>query len=146
MIRVLLVLGLVACDREAREGAAPAPSPPPPPRVLIPRPSASLHAIAPVEHDDDVVDDGPPDDEGTAADDDATDNELIADHHPTDREAIAIADHQAVAIADKAVHDQAIAETTDRDVDDIPDVLDKCPDIPEDEDGSEDIDGCPDPR
>jgi hypothetical protein len=33
----------------------------------------------------------------------------------------------------------------DRDGDGIPDDLDKCPDAPEDRDGFEDEDGCPDP-
>ena len=33
----------------------------------------------------------------------------------------------------------------DRDVDDLPDVADRCPDAPEDTGGFEDNDGCPDP-
>jgi hypothetical protein len=37
------------------------------------------------------------------------------------------------------------APTTDRDGDGIPDPVDKCPDDPEDFDGFEDADGCPDP-
>ena len=32
----------------------------------------------------------------------------------------------------------------DRDADGVPDVLDRCPDVPEDRDGFEDSDGCPD--
>jgi outer membrane protein OmpA-like peptidoglycan-associated protein len=39
----------------------------------------------------------------------------------------------------------AKAKTSDRDGDGIPDGLDKCPDEPEDKDGFEDEDGCPDP-
>jgi outer membrane protein OmpA-like peptidoglycan-associated protein len=35
-------------------------------------------------------------------------------------------------------------KTPDRDKDSIPDSLDKCPDVPEDKDGFEDSDGCPD--
>ncbi len=35
--------------------------------------------------------------------------------------------------------------TKDRDGDGIPDVLDRCPDQPEDKDGFQDEDGCPDP-
>jgi outer membrane protein OmpA-like peptidoglycan-associated protein len=38
-----------------------------------------------------------------------------------------------------------LAKITDRDGDGIPDELDKCPDEPEDKDGFEDEDGCPDP-
>jgi len=34
---------------------------------------------------------------------------------------------------------------TDRDHDGIPDAMDKCPDDPEDKDGFQDDDGCPDP-
>jgi hypothetical protein len=42
--------------------------------------------------------------------------------------------------------DVAITEDEpDTDVDDIPDVEDRCPDAPEDNDGFADIDGCPDP-
>jgi OmpA-OmpF porin, OOP family len=37
------------------------------------------------------------------------------------------------------------AETQDRDKDGIPDDADRCPDEPEDKDGTEDFDGCPDP-
>ena len=37
------------------------------------------------------------------------------------------------------------AETQDRDKDGIPDDADRCPDQPEDKDGTEDFDGCPDP-
>ena len=37
------------------------------------------------------------------------------------------------------------AKVSDRDGDGIPDDLDKCPDEPEDKDGFEDEDGCPDP-
>ncbi len=37
------------------------------------------------------------------------------------------------------------AKISDRDGDGIPDELDKCPDDPEDKDGFEDEDGCPDP-
>ncbi len=36
-------------------------------------------------------------------------------------------------------------EATDRDKDGIPDDADRCPDQPEDKDGTEDFDGCPDP-
>ena len=38
-----------------------------------------------------------------------------------------------------------MAKISDRDGDGIPDELDKCPDQPEDKDGFEDEDGCPDP-
>ena len=38
-----------------------------------------------------------------------------------------------------------VAKVSDRDGDGIPDNLDKCPDDPEDKDGFEDEDGCPDP-
>jgi outer membrane protein OmpA-like peptidoglycan-associated protein len=38
-----------------------------------------------------------------------------------------------------------LAKIADRDGDGIPDELDKCPDEPEDKDGFEDEDGCPDP-
>jgi outer membrane protein OmpA-like peptidoglycan-associated protein len=38
-----------------------------------------------------------------------------------------------------------LAEHPDRDGDGIPDVVDRCPDEPEDKDGFEDKDGCPDP-
>jgi outer membrane protein OmpA-like peptidoglycan-associated protein len=38
-----------------------------------------------------------------------------------------------------------LAQIKDRDGDGIPDELDKCPDEPEDKDGFEDEDGCPDP-
>jgi outer membrane protein OmpA-like peptidoglycan-associated protein len=38
-----------------------------------------------------------------------------------------------------------LAKISDRDGDGIPDELDKCPDEPEDKDGFEDEDGCPDP-
>jgi outer membrane protein OmpA-like peptidoglycan-associated protein len=38
-----------------------------------------------------------------------------------------------------------VAKISDRDGDGIPDDLDKCPDEPEDKDGFEDEDGCPDP-
>jgi OmpA-OmpF porin, OOP family len=38
-----------------------------------------------------------------------------------------------------------VTQTNDRDGDGIPDNLDKCPDEPEDFDGFEDADGCPDP-
>jgi outer membrane protein OmpA-like peptidoglycan-associated protein len=38
-----------------------------------------------------------------------------------------------------------LAKIMDRDGDGIPDELDKCPDQPEDKDGFEDEDGCPDP-
>ncbi len=37
------------------------------------------------------------------------------------------------------------AEAQDRDHDGIPDDADRCPDQPEDKDGNEDFDGCPDP-
>jgi hypothetical protein len=36
-------------------------------------------------------------------------------------------------------------QMADRDGDGVPDDLDKCPDAPEDRDGFEDDDGCPDP-
>ena len=39
----------------------------------------------------------------------------------------------------------ACAHTADRDHDGIPDSADLCPDDPEDRDGYEDSDGCPDP-
>ena len=39
----------------------------------------------------------------------------------------------------------AKARTSDRDGDGVPDAFDKCPDEPEDVDGFEDEDGCPDP-
>jgi len=39
----------------------------------------------------------------------------------------------------------AVAVIADRDHDGIPDALDKCPDQPEDFDGFQDADGCPDP-
>jgi outer membrane protein OmpA-like peptidoglycan-associated protein len=39
----------------------------------------------------------------------------------------------------------AVVEQPDRDGDKIPDALDRCPDEPEDHDGFEDEDGCPDP-
>ncbi len=38
----------------------------------------------------------------------------------------------------------AVEVEDDRDSDDIPDVVDRCPDQPEDIDGFEDNDGCPD--
>ena len=38
-----------------------------------------------------------------------------------------------------------VPDTTDRDHDGVPDALDKCPDVPEDKDGFEDKDGCPEP-
>ncbi len=38
-----------------------------------------------------------------------------------------------------------IPDTVDRDKDGVPDALDKCPDVPEDKDGFEDKDGCPEP-
>lgn len=41
--------------------------------------------------------------------------------------------------------DTHVAVTPDRDHDGIPDSVDKCPDQPEDIDGFEDSDGCPDP-
>jgi OOP family OmpA-OmpF porin len=37
-----------------------------------------------------------------------------------------------------------VAASTDRDGDGIPDEVDQCPDVPEDKDGFEDQDGCPD--
>ena len=37
-----------------------------------------------------------------------------------------------------------VALSTDRDGDGIPDEIDQCPDVPEDKDGFEDQDGCPD--
>ncbi len=36
-------------------------------------------------------------------------------------------------------------DTADRDHDGVPDSIDKCPDVPEDKDGFQDKDGCPDP-
>jgi OmpA-OmpF porin, OOP family len=39
---------------------------------------------------------------------------------------------------------QVVALSTDRDGDGIPDEVDQCPDVPEDKDGFEDQDGCPD--
>ncbi len=39
---------------------------------------------------------------------------------------------------------QIVALSTDRDGDGIPDEVDQCPDVPEDKDGFEDQDGCPD--
>src|SRR5262249_52485441 len=36
-------------------------------------------------------------------------------------------------------------DTRDRDKDGVPDNRDKCPDVPEDRDGYQDDDGCPDP-
>jgi OmpA-OmpF porin, OOP family len=39
---------------------------------------------------------------------------------------------------------QVVALTTDRDGDGIPDDIDQCPDVPEDKDGFQDEDGCPD--
>ncbi len=38
-----------------------------------------------------------------------------------------------------------VSETRDRDGDGISDVVDRCPDEPEDRDGFDDDDGCPDP-
>jgi outer membrane protein OmpA-like peptidoglycan-associated protein len=37
-----------------------------------------------------------------------------------------------------------VRDSRDRDKDGVPDQLDKCPDVPEDQDGFEDRDGCPD--
>jgi len=41
--------------------------------------------------------------------------------------------------------DIAVVSDGDRDSDGVPDVVDKCPDVPEDINGFEDTDGCPDP-
>ncbi len=38
-----------------------------------------------------------------------------------------------------------VPDTRDRDHDGVPDNIDKCPDVPEDKDGFQDKDGCPDP-
>jgi outer membrane protein OmpA-like peptidoglycan-associated protein len=38
-----------------------------------------------------------------------------------------------------------VPDTADRDKDGVPDSTDKCPDVPEDKDGFQDKDGCPDP-
>jgi len=125
MMRVLLVLGLVACGREAREDTRASPTPAP--RVMNSRPSPppALSAVVPLVDDEDA-DEAPVDDEPIAADDE---------------------DREAVATVDKPTSEKTTGagdHTTDHDVDDIPDELDKCPDVPEGSD-DDDIDGCPEP-
>jgi len=77
------------------------------------------------DDDADALDHAPCEADGSSNDDD--DDCIPIDSTP---------DHKAVAVADD--------HTTDRDFDDIPDELDKCPDVPESSD-DEDIDGCPEP-
>ena len=57
---------------------------------------------------------------------------------------VQIADRNARAAYRLSPRDKCTAPG-DRDHDGIPDDLDKCPDQPEDKDGFEDADGCPDP-
>jgi hypothetical protein len=135
MIRVLLVLGLVACDREAREETRPVAAPRP---IARPSPAPALPAIAPVEADD--VDVGPTDYDVIADEDGSAGDEAVDDNRAPNPSAVAVADRPT---GDKPT--VADDDTTDHDVDDIPDELDKCPDVPENVDGFEDIDGCPEP-
>jgi len=61
---------------------------------------------------------------------------------------IALRDPRQNKPTEQAVAEAAAAEppkSQDRDGDGIPDDVDKCPDDPEDKDGFEDTDGCPDP-
>ncbi len=53
--------------------------------------------------------------------------------------------HAAVVLMPLPAPEPVPAPIGDRDGDGIPDDVDKCPDEPEDKDGFEDADGCPDP-
>ena len=53
--------------------------------------------------------------------------------------------HPAFIAPIQVRHGHAVASGGDRDGDGVPDDVDKCPDEPEDRDGFEDDDGCPDP-
>ena len=55
-----------------------------------------------------------------------------------------IAEHNAQVAIDKSPKARCV-DTGDRDGDGIKDNVDKCPDDPEDKDGFQDADGCPDP-
>lgn len=116
---MLLVLGLVACDREAREVAPVRPA-----RAAIARPSPPPSRPA---LDEELL---PTDDDGFNAVAGYPTGGLVAVDRPT----------SDIASTD-GTDDRPIA--ADVDSDDIPDVLDKCPDVPDDDD--EDIDGCPEP-
>src|SRR5262245_61110065 len=85
MIRVLLVLGLVACEREAREVVAP-PARPVPHAMVRPPPRPERPALhrAVEPPGDRAVDDSPMDDEVVADDEAQNDDEIIADDQTVD--------------------------------------------------------------
>jgi len=62
-----------------------------------------------------------------------------------DRDGIRDVDDRCPNVAGPAPDGCPRAASGDRDADGIPDAKDKCPDDPEDRDGFQDEDGCPDP-
>ena len=119
-IVIALVVALGACDHDTEPTVVPAPAVlarAAPERPVLPPPAAAV-----------AVTDEPDDADAPEDADDATDVQ-VADAKPV--------------IIDLSNDVQIVY--VDRDVDDIPDVEDRCPDAPENNDGYEDVDGCPDP-
>ena len=76
-----------------------------------------------------------------------TERELAQGDYFRARDHLHIADHNAREAYHLSPRDKCVAPTVplDTDGDGIPDKTDKCPTEPEDKDGFEDADGCPDP-
>ena len=75
--------------------------------------------------------------------------DLDQGHYYPARDELAIAETNAKAAVDKSPHDRCVPPSTpvigDKDGDGIKDNVDECPNDPEDKDGFQDEDGCPDP-
>jgi hypothetical protein len=121
---ILAMLWLAACgdgsDREAPSASVAVASAHTPAPVARP----ALPAIEPVDDVDEDSDTDVDDAEDTAID--ATDEVADAERDP-------------------GVHVEHVIVEIDHDSEDIVDEVDRCPDAPEDDDGFEDIDGCPEP-
>jgi outer membrane protein OmpA-like peptidoglycan-associated protein len=76
-----------------------------------------------------------------------TERELVQGDYFRARDHLHVADHNAREAYRLSPREKCVAPTTppDTDHDGIPDSVDKCPTEPEDKDGFEDADGCPDP-
>ncbi len=122
MKRLCVLAMLIGCD------ADPEPAPPPAPiaaRIAAPTPELPAPAL-PL-----VID---------------LSNDVIVVEIDCDDPAVHCRGDDDDDIPARVVHDDLVVVVAgDRDRDGVPDAVDTCPDDPEDIDGFEDTDGCPDP-